>query len=271
MSANLATTWVEIDRARRAEVLIAEARALLEPEPVAPMNGEIVSLDIHRHPADLYVDRLPRAKPGPSTRPWAERFGRAFDLFFASALLLVFSPVILIVSIVLWRSGGGLFFGHSRIGRRGEYFQCLKFRTMKADAESRLKAILETDPDACAEWECDHKLKNDPRITRLGRVLRQTSLDEIPQLFNVFRGEMSLVGPRPIVLEEVTKYGSHFAQLVSVRPGITGLWQVSGRNDITYRRRKALDILYVRKKSLGFDLKILFRTISVMLYRCGAY
>jgi len=271
MSANLATTSAEIDRARRVELLIADAQALLKPGPVTPVNGEIISLDVHRHAADSYVDRLLRTMPGPSIESWPERLGRAFDLFFAGALSLVFSPVILIVSIALWRSGGSLLFSHTRIGRHGEYFKCLKFRTMKIDAESQLKQILVTDPDARAEWERDQKLKHDPRITRLGRVLRQTSLDEIPQLLNVFRGDMSLVGPRPIVLEEVTKYGPHFAQLVSVRPGITGLWQVSGRNDITYRRRKALDILYVRKKSLGFDLKILFRTISVMLRRCGAY
>jgi lipopolysaccharide/colanic/teichoic acid biosynthesis glycosyltransferase len=142
---------------------------------------------------------------------------------------------------------------------------------MAADAEARLAEVLRNDPEARAEWDRDRKLKNDPRITPLGDFLRRSSLDELPQLFNVLRGEMSLVGPRPIVFDEAVKYGRHFRHYCAVKPGITGLWQVSGRNDVSYRARVALDSLYARKKSAVLDGWILLATIPAVLCRRGSY
>ncbi len=142
---------------------------------------------------------------------------------------------------------------------------------MAIDAEQRLQQLLATDATARAEWALDHKLKRDPRITPLGQFLRTSSLDELPQLFNVLRGEMSLVGPRPVVQAESVKYGSRFKAYCSVRPGITGLWQVSGRNDVSYRRRVAMDVLYARYKSLPLDFKILLLTVPAVLLKRGCY
>ena len=150
-------------------------------------------------------------------------------------------------------------------------FKCLKFRSMLVDADRRLQELLAQDPVARAEWERDHKLRDDPRITALGSFLRRSSVDEIPQLFNVLRGEMSLVGPRPIVAAEVPRYRRYINHYCSVTPGITGLWQVSGRNDVSYRRRVALDVTYARSKSLLFDLKILAATVPAVLLRKGSY
>jgi exopolysaccharide production protein ExoY len=142
---------------------------------------------------------------------------------------------------------------------------------MVIDADARLKDLLERDPQARAEWEADHKLRNDPRITRIGHFLRKSSLDELPQFFNVLMGEMSLVGPRPIVADEIVKYGRYFANYCRVRPGITGLWQISGRNDVSYRRRVAMDIAYVRSKSLALDMSILLLTVPRVVARRGSY
>lgn len=186
--------------------------------------------------------------------------------------LLFLAPLMLLVAIAVFAyDGGPIVFAHRRIGRDGRTFPCLKFRSMAVDAEERLAEVLRTDPDARAEWERDHKLRDDPRVTKLGAFLRKTSLDELPQLFNVLRGEMSLVGPRPIVEGEVCKYGRRFKHYCAVKPGITGIWQVSGRNDTTYAARVAMDCVYAQRRTLGLDMTVLFLTVPAVLARRGSY
>jgi len=188
-------------------------------------------------------------------------------------LALVFlAPVMLAVGLAVFlQDGGPVVFAHRRIGRGGRYFHCLKFRSMAVDAEQRLAEILANDPSDRAEWEEHHKLRSDPRVTRLGAFLRRTSLDELPQLFNVLRGDMSLVGPRPIVDAEVAKYGRRFASYCAVKPGITGLWQVSGRTDTSYRARVAMDCIYARRRGLLMDAMIILATAPAVLLRRGSY
>ena len=197
---------------------------------------------------------------------------RALDIFFSLAGIVFVLPLMIVVAIAIKvQDGGPIFFGHSRIGYEGRSFRCWKFRSMVMDAEARLTALLARDPEARREWEADQKLRRDPRVTLLGRILRVSSIDELPQLFNVLRGEMSLVGPRPIVTAEVARYGRRFAQYCSVRPGITGLWQISGRNDVSYRRRVAMDTVFATALSLSLYLKILFATVPAVMKRDGSY
>lgn len=196
---------------------------------------------------------------------------RAFDLLGASAILVFLGPLLLVLAACVATSGRPVFFAHNRIGRHGRPFKCLKFRTMVPDAERRLAAILERDPSAAAEWRLTRKLKDDPRVTSIGRFLRRTSLDELPQLLNVIKGDMSLVGPRPVTAEEVAAYGEHRDCYLQSRPGITGLWQVSGRNQLDFRRRVHLDAFYVQNWSLLRDIVILLMTVRVVFSRRGAY
>jgi exopolysaccharide production protein ExoY len=200
------------------------------------------------------------------------RYGkRAFDLLFAIALLPVVLPVIAFLWAVMRTSGGAGLFVHTRIGQAGRPFACLKIRTMVPDAEVLLAAHLASDPKARAEWARDVKLQNDPRVTKLGWFLRKSSLDELPQIFNVLRGEMSFVGPRPVPQAELeARYGARVAVYKRHRPGITGLWQVSGRNDVSYARRIALDARYGQMQSFGLDLRIIARTVLAVLRRTGA-
>jgi lipopolysaccharide/colanic/teichoic acid biosynthesis glycosyltransferase len=194
------------------------------------------------------------------------------DLVFALALLVFLVPMMLALAAAVNISDGGpIFFMHERLGRGGRTFRCLKFRSMATDADERLRRLLAVDPRARAEWAVTQKLRNDPRVTPLGRFLRQSSLDELPQIINVLRGEMSLVGPRPIVGAEISRYGRRFADYCRVRPGITGLWQISGRNDVDYRRRVAMDVIYARRRSPGLYLYILVMTAPAVLLRRGAY
>ena len=204
-------------------------------------------------------------------RPVHRPFKRLFDIVGALALGLLFLPVILVVVYALRREGGPVLYGHRRIGRAGITFRCLKFRSMVPNADRVLRELLDSHPELKAEWLRDHKLKVDPRITAIGRFLRRTSLDELPQLLNVLRGQMSLVGPRPVVQEELIRYGRCAARYLSVRPGLTGLWQVSGRSDNSYRRRVALDAYYVRRQNALMDLRILLRTVKVVFGDRGAY
>lgn len=191
---------------------------------------------------------------------------RGIDLVVATAALVVLAPVILGISVALWmQDGGSPIFVHWRIGKGGIPFPCLKLRTMVVDSEHRLEKYLEQNAAAAQEWAQDRKLRDDPRVTPLGAFLRKSSLDEIPQLFNVLTGQMSLVGPRPIVAAEIPRYGRYFREYCRVRPGITGLWQVSGRNAVSYQRRVALDTVYARNKSLAVDLFILGRTIPAVV------
>lgn len=206
-------------------------------------------------------------------RSWWRRdaLKRVFDVVGALLLGLVFSPLIVVIAVILRREGGPVIYRHRRIGRDGRQFECLKFRSMIPNAERALRELLERQPELEAEWVRDHKLRNDPRITNIGRFLRRTSLDELPQIWNVIRGEMSLVGPRPVVREELMRYGRSLPVYLSAKPGITGLWQVTGRNDTNYRRRVALDTYYVRRRSFLLDLYILIKTTRVVLGGDGAY
>jgi Undecaprenyl-phosphate galactose phosphotransferase WbaP len=196
---------------------------------------------------------------------------RACDILGASALLLVLLPIFLVIGCVVLSDGGSAFFGHPRVGRGGRSFRCLKFRSMVPKADVVLAELLATDADAREEWNRDFKLKNDARITTVGRFLRKTSLDELPQLWNVLRGDMSLVGPRPIITKELERYGSDAHYYLSVRPGVTGLWQVSGRNNVDYATRVALDVSYVKERSTLLDISILLRTFKVVFDGSGAY
>ena len=194
------------------------------------------------------------------------------DLALGAAAALFSAPLcLLIAAAIKLDSRGPVFYSQERIGRNGRRFRAWKFRTMSVNADALLQKYLAENPGLRAEWERDHKLRNDPRITRVGKFLRKTSLDELPQLWNVLRGEMSLVGPRPIVDSEVPRYGDSFGLYARVRGGITGLWQVSGRSDTTYAERVNLDSYYVRNWSVWLDFCILFRTIAVVLFRQGAY
>jgi len=189
----------------------------------------------------------------------------------AALILVILAPVMLLVAwLVKHQDHGPALFGHYRVGRDGQLFRCLKFRTMRTNAADMLADLLKNDPAARAEWERDHKLTNDPRVTAIGDFLRRTSLDELPQLFNVLRGDMVLVGPRPITVDELTKYGRTRWHYLSVPPGITGLWQVSGRSDTTYEERVELDRTYVETRSPWMDLCVLAKTFKVVLARDGA-
>lgn len=196
---------------------------------------------------------------------------RAFDAAAALTLLLLLSPLMLTVALLVMRDGGPCVFGHTRIGANGRKFKCLKFRSMVMNADAVLQELLATDPVARAEWERDFKLRDDVRITRLGRFIRRTSIDELPQLWNVVRGDMSLVGPRPVVEKELERYGDAAAYYLRVLPGITGPWQVSGRNETDYGTRISLDVGYVRNWSFVGDIVILFKTVGVVLHGRGAY
>jgi exopolysaccharide production protein ExoY len=197
---------------------------------------------------------------------------RALDIVVALAALIFFAPLLVVISIAVYAADPGpIFFSQKRIGRNGRAFDCIKFRSMVVDAERRLSDLLSNDSRALQEWRKDHKLRNDPRVTSLGLFLRRSSLDELPQLFNVLRGDMSIVGPRPIVQKEIRRYGYGFKHYCAVRPGITGLWQVSGRNNLSYRRRVALDRLYVRSRSLNRDVQIMALTLPAVLTRNGSY
>lgn len=197
---------------------------------------------------------------------------RCLDLF----IVVLLSPILLACTaflglLIKLDSRGPLFYGQKRLGRNGNTFKAWKFRSMNRDADAILAKHLASDPALQAEWDADHKLRNDPRITRVGHLLRKTSLDELPQLWNVFSGQMSLVGPRPIVDAEIEKYGIHFDLYKRVRPGLTGLWQVSGRNNTTYEARVAFDSYYVRNWSVWLDMFILFKTLRVVVRGEGAF
>ncbi len=197
---------------------------------------------------------------------------RAMDIAIAAAALVVAAPFFLVVSLLVRADGGSAFYAHQRVGRGGRLFGCLKFRSMVADSQARLEALLASDPAAREEWETTRKLRRDPRITRIGHFLRATSLDELPQLINVLRGDMSIVGPRPVTADELDSfYGAAAAHYLTVRPGITGLWQVSGRSETSYDQRVALDVAYVSQPSLLADLRILLKTPVAVLSRRGAH
>lgn len=196
---------------------------------------------------------------------------RVADIIGSIIIILLLSPLLFLIYTKIKKDGGNVIYGHERIGQNGKKFKCLKFRTMVTNSQEVLNHLLETDPVAKSEWDKDFKLKNDPRITKIGAFLRKTSLDELPQLFNVLKGEMSLVGPRPIVQEELERYKDDVDYYLIAKPGMTGLWQVSGRNDVDYDTRVYFDSWYVKNWSLWNDIAILFKTINVVLKKDGAY
>lgn len=196
---------------------------------------------------------------------------RILDIVVAGAALLFVAPLILGIALLIrLQDGSRAFYSQKRFGLNGETFNCFKLRSMVPDAREQLEYLLATDPAARAEWDETQKLTNDPRITALGNFIRKTSIDELPQLYNVLRGDMSLVGPRPIVESEIARYGDSFRHYCSVRPGITGLWQVSGRSDTTYPERVATDVEYVRSRSFWGDIKIMLMTVPAVLISKGA-
>lgn len=207
--------------------------------------------------------------PGAARLPWAKL---AFDKLFAAFALVALAPVLAVIAGAIRLGGSGpVLFAHDRIGQNGRSFRCLKFRTMRPDSQKELDEVLRVDPIAREEWTEQRKLERDPRVDRMGHLLRVTSLDELPQFWNVLKGDMSIVGPRPITISEVEKYGDNITDYISVRPGLTGIWQVSGRSDTSYERRVALDVSYVRNWSLWQDMRITARTVSVLVAGRGAY
>ncbi len=191
---------------------------------------------------------------------------RTGDIFFAAAVLGLGAPVLLVLAaLVKLSSPGPVFYVQRRVGRNYHRFGCIKFRTMRSDADKVLASVLAENPQLKDEYERDFKLRRDPRITWVGRFLRRSSLDELPQFLNVLRGEMSVVGPRPIVDKELVRYGHFMDEVAAVRPGLTGLWQVSGRNNLSYRKRVKLDLAYARGRSFSLDLAIILRTFGVLL------
>ncbi|WP_421848368.1 sugar transferase [Novosphingobium sp.] len=229
----------------------------------APPARVLVAVPLPAHPP------LPPRLAAPPTRHASAI--RALDIVVAATALTLLVPVLLAVALAIkLLDPGPLLFAHKRLGQGGQSFRCLKFRSMTVDADVRLARLLESDPAARAEWAEAQKLRCDPRITPIGRFLRRSCLDELPQLVNVLRGEMSLVGPRPIVAAEAARYGRHFPVYCSLKPGITGLWQVKRQDQTSYRRRVAFDLAYARSRSFALNLVILVLTIPSVLRGQGA-
>lgn len=197
---------------------------------------------------------------------------RAFDVSAALTALILISPLFLMLMLLVkFSDRGPIFYGHRRIGHNGKTFRCMKFRTMVVDGDRVLQAYLQNNPRAMEEWRETRKLQNDPRVTLVGAVLRKLSLDELPQLINIIRGEMSVVGPRPVVEDELERYDTSAIYYLQSRPGLTGLWQVSGRNDVSYESRVAFDTHYVKNWSLGSDMMIIAKTIPAVCLSRGSY
>lgn len=220
--------------------------------------------------------KIPKIKPKPLGFEGinGEFAKRLFDIAFSLFVLIAFSPVYLLLALIIAvGSEGPIFYIQERVGKNYKRFNCIKFRTMVSNADEILVQMMETSPQLRDEFESTFKLKHDPRITPIGRFLRITSLDEFPQFWNVLMGDMSVVGPRPLVEEELPKYGCHIDQILTIRPGITGLWQVSGRNDIPYPRRVQIDLHYVKFRTFWIDLWIVLKTVGVVVIpkNNGAY
>ncbi len=207
-----------------------------------------------------------------SPQPTGMIWKRLVDIVLALSGIVLLAPLLTICFLVtVITSPGPALFRHRRVGFKGKHFDCLKFRTMVTDAPERLRQLLDSDPIAAAEWDTNRKLRYDPRVTAIGSILRKSSLDELPQLFNVLKGDMSIVGPRPVTEEELVRYSSAVTAYLACRPGITGLWQVSGRSTTTYNKRIACDTFYARNWSMTLDAKILIVTIPALLVSDNAY
>lgn len=232
------------------------------PPEISPKNPYLILQDQN-------AENRGRFEPG--ERSYSDYFLRAMDIVASILLLVLLAPLLAIIALVIViYDPGPVIFAHYRVGKGGKRFPCLKFRSMYVGAEQRLAALLAQNSAMRIEWERDQKLADDPRITRVGSFLRVTSLDELPQLLNVLRGEMSLVGPRPIVDAEIARYGRFIGSYYCVKPGLTGLWQVTGRSDTSYRRRVATDVFYARSKSIGLNIKIMIATIPAVLAGKGS-
>jgi exopolysaccharide production protein ExoY len=253
--------------------LVSSSEVHLQSEEMADVAQEQeVEADVARPSLETFerLPHVPRHQEVTRTGT-AAATKRVLDVVGAVLLGMVFSPLIIAIVVLMLLGGNSVLYRHRRVGRGGQTFSCVKFRTMIPNADQVLRGLLENDPELRAEWIRDRKLRRDPRVTRLGHFLRRTSLDELPQLLNVLRGEMSLVGPRPVVREELLRYGRSVGIYLSAKPGITGLWQVTGRNNSSYRRRVALDTYYVRNQNVLLDLYILTKTTGVVLRGNGAY
>jgi len=203
---------------------------------------------------------------------WNLAIKRFLDLFLVTVGGLIILPFLLLIALAIKISSPGpVFYGHKRLGRNGKLFKAYKFRSMVMDADKILESVLKSDPRLKAEWDATHKLKDDPRVTGIGKFLRRTSFDEFPQLINILKGEMSLVGPRPVTEPELEKYGENARRVLTVTPGLTGLWQISGRSDTGYAERVSYDLYYLQSWSVWLDLWILFRTPGVIIKGKGAY
>ena len=243
----------------------SNASISIVPPRYGPSLHDAEIANVYRHETTLLRVRNNIANPR------ARLVKRTTDVALGGVLLLLASPLLAAIALGVRLDGGPALYRHRRIGARGRPFHCLKFRSMRADADRLLAEHLVRDPDAAREWRATRKLRHDPRLTRIGALLRKTSLDELPQLWNVLRGEMSLVGPRPIVEDEREHYATYLAYYLQMVPGITGLWQVSGRSDTSYAQRVELDVWYARHWSLWTDLVILVQTLPALLARRGAY
>ena len=235
-----------------------------------PVEPELSMISLRQRMGMGSDDRI-RYFPSNVDAPMQRACKIIFDLAAAAFLVCLLAPVILLIAALVSADGGSVFYAQERIGLGGRKFRCLKFRSMCMNAPEILERLLASDGQAAAEWAATRKLRRDPRVTRVGRFLRHTSLDEIPQLLNVLRLDMSLVGPRPIVQAETEWYQEEFELYVQVRPGLTGLWQVSGRSDTTYAQRVRLDSWYVRNWTFWVDVVILLKTVPAVFGRSGAY
>lgn len=237
-------------------------------------NSQLVSVKVIQSLARRGLVTVSRQSGRQQIRITREFSKRTFDIVFSASVLILFSPLYLILAIlVALSSPGPIFYAQERVGKNYKRFKCIKFRTMVVNADQVLEKILAECPEKKREFEENFKLKNDPRITWIGKFLRLTSLDEFPQFWNVLMGDMSVVGPRPLVPDELHKYGSKMERVLKVKPGITGLWQVSGRNDIPYPQRVLIDVYYVNHHNWLLDLWIIIKTIGVVIFpqNNGAY
>lgn len=260
MSDTISAVWPS----RQAEQIDAPACAHAAPSASSiDVLPQSVSDALHRSRSS--VDRANRASE------FGLSIKRVFDVLAAAMIVVFISPIFVLVALtVKMTDGGSILYSHKRVGKNGRQFGCLKFRTMVPNGNQVLAAYLSDNPDAATEWTMMRKLRHDPRVTAIGRILRKSSLDEIPQLFNVLRGDMSLVGPRPVMAEELVHYGHNVPHYFQVRPGLTGLWQVSGRSNLSYDQRVEFDCQYVRNWSFGGDIALLLRTIPVVCFGKGS-
>ncbi len=252
----------------------SQARVKPFPRVLRSLHGRGIVRDEPSSGAPLWSGRAygtPRtlfrvATPAVTDTPVGGLIKRVFDVMIASTTLILMAPtMILIALLIMVTTGGPVFFVQQRVGFNRRLFGCLKFRTMVVDAGDRLAAYLSENPEAAKAWRETQKLKNDPRVTWLGHILRKSSLDELPQLFNVLRGDMSCIGPRPVLQDELKRYGNHDTDYAKAKPGLTGMWQVSGRSNTSYAHRVKCDRYYVRRWSVALDLRILFRTIPAVM------